>query len=111
GIQFQRELAQRTEAFGRDLLSGTRRLPGTAGQFQVDEFHEDNRTIGAYLQQMVSFRDRVFVTAALRGDDNSAFGSDFGFIVYPSVGASWVVGEEPWFPQTAAISSLRLRGA
>jgi TonB-dependent starch-binding outer membrane protein SusC len=58
----------------------------------------------------VAFDDRLFLTAALRGDDNSAFGADFGLVTYPSISASWVVAEEPWFPQEA-ISSLRLRTA
>jgi TonB-dependent starch-binding outer membrane protein SusC len=111
GVQFQRELFERTDAFGRDLLSGTSRISGTSAQFAVNELYEDNRTIGAYLQQQISFRDRIFLTGALRGDDNSAFGSDFGLVLYPSVSASWVIGEEPWFPAQDAISSLRLRGA
>jgi TonB-dependent starch-binding outer membrane protein SusC len=111
GVQFQREVFESSNAFGRDLLPGTERLPGTSTQFVVSEEYIDNRTIGAYVQQQLAFRDRVFVTGALRGDDNSAFGSDFGLITYPSVSASWVIAEEPWFPVQDAISSLRLRGA
>jgi TonB-dependent starch-binding outer membrane protein SusC len=111
GVQFQRELFERTDAFGRQLLPGTTRLPGTSAQFAVSELYEDNRTIGAYLQQQFGFQDRLFVTGALRGDDNSAFGADFGLVVYPSLSVSWVVGEEQWFPQEAFVSSMRLRGA
>jgi TonB-dependent starch-binding outer membrane protein SusC len=111
GVQYQRELFERTDAFGRQLLPGTGRLPGTSAQFAVSEAYQDNRTIGAYAQQQLSWRDRVFVTGALRGDDNSAFGSDFGLVLYPSVSTSWVVAEEPWFPEQDVVSSLRVRAA
>jgi hypothetical protein len=53
----------------------------------------------------------VFFTAAVRGDDNSAFGTDFKFIYYPSASLSWVIGEEDFWPQNDVVSSLRLRGA
>jgi TonB-dependent starch-binding outer membrane protein SusC len=111
GTQYQRELFQRTDASGSQLLPGTERLPGTSALFAVSEIFTDNRTIGGYLQQQFGWNDRLFVTGAMRGDDNSAFGADFGLVVYPSVSASWVVAEEPWFPQTDALSSLRLRTA
>jgi hypothetical protein len=52
----------------------------------------------------------VFVTAALRGDDNSAFGKDFKAAYYPKLSASWVVSEEPWF-SVPFVQDLRLRGA
>lgn len=111
GGQYQRELFERTDAFGRQLLAGTSRLPGTSTQFEVNEQFTDNRTIGAFISQQVGFNDRIFVTGALRGDDNSAFGTDFGLVLYPSLSASWVIAEEPWFPQQDALSSLRLRAA
>jgi hypothetical protein len=55
GVQFQRELFERTDAFGRQLLPGTTPPAGTSAQFAVDELYEDNRTIGAYLQQQFGF--------------------------------------------------------
>ncbi|PYO64887.1 MAG: hypothetical protein DMD71_12095, partial [Gemmatimonadetes bacterium] len=51
------------------------------------------------------------MTGALRRDKNSSFGKNFGFITYPKVGGSWVVSEEPFFPQPAWLNSLRLRVA
>ena len=35
--------------------------------------------------------DRLFVTGAVRTDQNSAFGTDFQRVIYPKVSASWVV--------------------
>src|SRR5206468_6699787 len=53
------------------------------------------------------FPNEEFVTGALRRDKNSSFGKNFGFINYPKVGGSWVVSEEPFFPQPAWLNSLR----
>lgn len=67
-------------------------------------------TVGMFVQQQVAWKNRVFVTAAVRGDDNSAFGKDFSAAYYPKVSASWVVSEEPWF-KVPFLGETRLRGA
>ncbi|HEX6058388.1 MAG TPA: SusC/RagA family TonB-linked outer membrane protein [Gemmatimonadaceae bacterium] len=111
GTQFQREIFRGTSAYGAVLTPGTGNLEGTAARFAVGESYVDNRTFGAFVQEQLSLNDRLYLTLAVRGDDNSAFGRDFGFAYYPSVSASWVVSEEPFFPLLAAVSSLRLRTA
>ena len=111
GYQFQRELVEGVLAGGRVLAPGTNSLAGLASRFSIDENYTDNRTVGAFVSQQLSFADRVFVTASVRGDDNSAFGTDYGFVYYPSANVSWVIAEEPWFPKSSVVSSLRLRGA
>jgi TonB-linked SusC/RagA family outer membrane protein len=69
-----------------------------------------NATVGVFGQQQVAWNNRVFVTAALRGDDNSAFGKDFSAAYYPKVSGSWVISEEPWF-KMPLVGDLRLRAA
>lgn len=98
-------------AFSRQLLTGTGTLGGGAAGASVNEMVQDIVTLGAYVQQQFAWRDRLFLTAAVRGDDNSAFGADFEFVIYPSLSASWVVSEEDFFPQTDFLTSLRLRAA
>lgn len=70
-----------------------------------------NTTIGAYVQEQLGWRDRLFLTAAVRVDNNSAFGEEFKWITYPKAGLSWVVSEEPFFRWTRQINTLRLRAA
>jgi TonB-dependent starch-binding outer membrane protein SusC len=111
GVQYHRDEYQDTRAFGVGIVPGTRSLGGTTRLFQVNENTTQNATFGAYASQQIGFNDRLFVTAALRGDKNSAFGTDIGFVTYPSLSASWVVSEEPFFPQTAVLSSMRLRSS
>ena len=49
-----------------------------------------NTTIGAYVQEMVGWRERLFLTGAVRVDNNSAFGDKFKWVTYPKVSAAWV---------------------
>ena len=72
-----------------------------------------NNTLGSYLQQEFALNNRLFLTGAVRVDNNSAFGSDADFSTYPKISASWVATDEPavrsFLPEF--ISEMRLRGA
>lgn len=70
-----------------------------------------SKTVGVYVQEQVSWQNRIFVTGAVRGDDNSAFGADYDFVLYPKLSASWVVSEESALEEVDWINSLRLRAA
>jgi TonB-linked SusC/RagA family outer membrane protein len=85
----------------------------TQGRVNSQDFLED-KTLGLYAQEQFSWRDRVFLTAAVRSDDNSAFGANFNRVVYPKFSVSWVLSEEPWFTIPGVgdrLGSLRLRAA
>jgi TonB-linked SusC/RagA family outer membrane protein len=111
GLQYTEETTRSTEAFGAILLPGTGSLEGTSARFAVDEDNVENITVGLYGQQQFAWKDRLFVTGAVRADDNSAFGQDFGLVYYPSASLSYVISEEEYFPPTTWLSSLRLRAA
>jgi TonB-linked SusC/RagA family outer membrane protein len=69
-----------------------------------------NATVGMFVQQELAWNNRVFITAAMRGDDNSAFGKNFSAAYYPKLSGSWVLSEEPWF-KVPLVNEFRLRGA
>jgi outer membrane receptor protein involved in Fe transport len=69
------------------------------------------KTLGLYVQQQVGVRDRLFVIAAVRSDQNSAFGTNFQRVFYPKFSASWVMSDETFFPKIAFMNQFRLRGA
>jgi len=72
----------------------------------------DQRVINAgfFVQELVGWRDRLFVTGGLRVDGNSAFGANFGLQTYPKVSASYVLSDESWW-HVPLVQSLKLRGA
>jgi TonB-linked SusC/RagA family outer membrane protein len=54
-----------------------------------------NNTLGFYAQQEFAMNDRLFITGAVRVDNNSAFGSKASWATYPKASLSWVASEEP----------------
>jgi TonB-linked SusC/RagA family outer membrane protein len=111
GVQFNDEITRATLAFGQNIVPGTGSLNGATALFAVGETNVENKTLGAYVQEQLSWRERLFLTGALRGDKNSAFGQDFRSVLYPAASLSWVIGEEGFFPKQDIVSSLRLRTA
>src|SRR5688500_9260989 len=67
------------------------------------------KTLGVYVQEAISLRDRLFITLAARSDKNSAFGVDYDRAFYPSASLSWVASDEAFFPQVPGLNVLRLR--
>lgn len=70
----------------------------------------ENVTVGMYVQQQFSWENRLFFTAAVRGDDNSSFGVDYDFVTYPKVSAAWVITEEPFW-NFGFVNTMKLRAA
>ncbi len=87
--------------------SGT--VSSAAQKTGFEDFIE-SKTFGVYVQEQFSWNNRLFLTGALRGDDSSAFGENFNFVVYPKFSASWVLSEEPFF-NFSSIENFKLRAA
>jgi TonB-linked SusC/RagA family outer membrane protein len=70
-------------------------------------------TLGAYVQQEFALNNRLFVTGAVRVDNNSAFGTKASFTTYPKISLSWVATDEPRVKSflPSFVDELRLRGA
>ena len=75
----------------------------------VDDFVQNNE-VGGFLQEQWSLNNRLFVTAAARVDNNSAFGSRFKLAVYPKASATWVLSDEPFW-SVPWFNTFRLRAA
>jgi TonB-linked SusC/RagA family outer membrane protein len=69
-----------------------------------------NKALGFYVQEQVSWNDRVFVTGSMRFDDNSTFGSQAPIRQYPNLSGAWVLSEESFW-NVDMINSFRVRGA
>jgi TonB-linked SusC/RagA family outer membrane protein len=69
------------------------------------------KTLGVYVQEQASIRDRLFITGALRTDQNSAFGTNFQQVYYPKVSVSWILSDEPFFPRYSWLNQFRFRSA
>lgn len=69
----------------------------TAQRVSAYNSFSENNSVGYYGQEQLGWKNRLFVTGALRADANSSFGSNSGSILYPKASLSWVLSEEPAF--------------
>ncbi len=110
GFQTVRSIFDRNGAKGLVLPPGATTV--TAGATKdADESTSESRTLGGYIEENLGFREKLFLTAAVRSDRNSAFGADFATVFYPKVALSWVASEESFVPKPAWLDQLRLRSA
>ena len=110
GGQFYRDYATGTFTTGRGLPAGSETITG-AGSTEARDTTVESRSLGTYVEQEFAIKERLYVTGALRFDDNSAFGENFDATIYPKASVSWLVSEEPFFSRSGFLSTLRLRGA
>ena len=82
-----------------------------AAQLAAQELYQENKTLGFYGQEQLAWKNRRFLTAALRADGNSAFGANFSAVYYPKFSFSWVASEEPFLANSKIFSQLKFRGA
>lgn len=106
GVQYFRNYREAVNTQGQKLPPGAGSNASATDQYIGESFIE-TRTLGTFIEQQFGLDDRLFVTGAVRGDDNSAFGKDFDYTVYPKVGVSYLLIDRG----NALIDNLRLRGA
>jgi TonB-linked SusC/RagA family outer membrane protein len=90
---------------------GVETVSGTANKEDATQTKTLNTTVGAYAEEKFGLKDRLFLTAGLRVDNNSAFGDDFKWVTYPKVALAWVLNEEPFWKWSSAINTFKLRAA
>jgi TonB-linked SusC/RagA family outer membrane protein len=57
------------------------------------------------------YKKRYYLSATIRNDGSSRFGSNKKYGTFPSVSAGWVVSDEAFFPRTNTVSFLKLKGS
>lgn len=110
GFQYYNRKIEDITSRGNEFPSrGLTAVNATAETFGGSNF-EENATVGLYVQEQLSLDDRLFLTAAIRVDDNSAFGEEFELVYYPKASFSWVVSEQDFW-DIDFLNTLRVRGA
>lgn len=111
GAQFLSSSTSRIEAIGQDLGSVAVRSLGSAAVTRSDEIFVEQKSFGLYVQEQIGWEDRLFFTAAVRMDNNSAFGSEINRTFYPKASLSYVISDEDFFDQYEFVDYLKLRAA
>ncbi len=108
GAQFYDEYSYSLNGFDSNFAGPGDQLLGDGVLPAVFEGRSRIRSGGFFLQEMVGWRDVLFVTAGARWDGFSTFGENINFEMYPKLSAAYTISDEEFFPD---IGSLKLRGA
>jgi TonB-linked SusC/RagA family outer membrane protein len=112
GLQAMREQSATSNLGGQGFPApGIESITSTATRLNTTQSDVLNTTVGAYVQEKIGLNDRLFVTGALRVDNNSAFGEELQWVTYPKADVTWVVSEEPFWRLGGVVNTLRLRAA
>lgn len=110
GVQYINYLFAQGFSTGTNLPPGTQ-TTGAAAVPGAGESTTLQKTLGLFVEQAAAINDRLFLTAAVRSDQNSAFGTDFQSVAYPKGSVSWIVSDESFFPKWGWMDQMRLRAA
>lgn len=72
--------------------------------------YEDKQRVinaGVFLQELLGYQNRYFLTLGLRLDGNSAFGEDLGLEAYPKASFAYVLSDEDFWNQDWGQMKLR----
>ena len=110
GIQWVNNTFDRNGAGSSNLTPGASTISGGATKL-ADASFDRNKTFGVFLEEQVALRDRLFLTAAVRSDQNSAFGTNFQQVYYPKGSLSWIMSDESFFPKFDWLNQFRYRAS
>ncbi len=110
GVQYVNYKFDLAAAEGQNLPPGTQ-TPSAGTEPTAASAVTLAKTLGLFVEQSFGINDRLFVTGAVRSDQNSAFGTDFQRVIYPKASISWIVSDEGFFPAWSWMNNLRLRSA
>lgn len=96
------------EGYGLGIGATT---PTAAQQRLATTTTTENATAGAFAQQQMNYKDKLYGTVSARMDENSAFGKRQKNTLYPSANVSYIMSNEGWFPKTLFSDNFRLRGS
>ena len=106
GFNFTSQHVRTTSAIANGLAP-VGDLVSAGSVFSAGQTDVELRTLGFYGQQEVDWRDRLFVTAAVRYDASSTFAPSQRWQAFPKFSASYVVREN----EPGLVNSVRLRSA
>jgi TonB-linked SusC/RagA family outer membrane protein len=110
GMQLIKRSEKENGVSGQGLIANSLNLVSAAATRNASQDFEEQTSLGFFVQEQVGYKDRLFATAAVRVDDNSAFGRDFSLVVYPKASLSYVISDEDFF-NVSWVDELKLRGA
>ncbi len=98
GVQYLNSESDGTTASASLLGPGVETVAQASSRSASNTAPTATKTLGVFSQEQVALRDRLFLTAGVRTDQNSAFGAKLKRVFYPKYSLSWLASDEPFFP-------------
>ena len=113
GYSVSKNTGQWVSAGATDFVDESIRVLGMSDDLDTKDgngaFNLETRFVSYFGRVMYSFANRYNLTATVRRDGSSNFGSGNRWGTFPSVAASWRISEEPFMKNVDFISNLKLR--
>ncbi|WP_420151121.1 SusC/RagA family TonB-linked outer membrane protein [Spirosoma sp.] len=94
-------------SFPNDLVETLNAGVVTSGSSTASEW----AMISYLARAQYNFQNKYFLTAAIRRDGSSRFGTDTRWGYFPSVSAGWMISDEAFMSNLKFVSSLKLRAS
>jgi len=110
GVQYTYLNLDGLQTVGTNLAPGSSSI-STAQNTGLGKLWAETANLGFYGEEVVGWRDRLFVTGSLRFDGSSTFGDAYKARPFPKMGVSWIVSDEPLFQRLSlpGIDEVRFR--
>ncbi|WP_246197837.1 SusC/RagA family TonB-linked outer membrane protein [Chitinophaga agrisoli] len=99
--------------FANDIVTTLNNaIPNTNGVTVTGNTTESNNALLSYYTRLqYGFRDKYLLSASIRRDGSSRFGSANKWGTFPSVSAGWRISEEPFMKRQSLFNDLKLRAS
>jgi TonB-dependent starch-binding outer membrane protein SusC len=111
GAEYRQEAYEEIFAVGTGIASPTfQTLSATAVPVTSTGFGTSYKRAGAFGRLQYSFKEKYFITANVRQDGSSRFGTNFKYGTFSGVSGSWVVTEEEFMKGLKFVDFFKIRG-
>ena len=110
GFQGNFENTVRVDARGTDFPAPGVKSVDATSTTQGSERRVEEINAGVFVQETLGLWDKVFLTAGMRLDGNSAFGNEFNTQLYPKASVAYNISQEGFWP-TGLLPTMKLRVA
>uniref|UniRef100_UPI0040491F6D TonB-dependent receptor domain-containing protein n=1 Tax=Fulvivirga sp. TaxID=1931237 RepID=UPI0040491F6D len=109
GFQFFNDRDERVTYIGNDVVEGSLSINNSAEQ-NAEDLLLSVANYGYYANANIGFRDKVFLEAGVRVDQNSAFGDLVDPQIFPKVGIAYSLTEEGFMDNFSnVITQIKIR--
>lgn len=108
GGQLYERFDRGVSGYGRDFSGPGRKVVGSGAVTTGSENSIRMVSGGLFLQQMIGWNDRLFVTGGIRWDGFSTFGEGMGMVAYPKISAAYTLSDHGFWPTWWDSMKLRM---